>query len=144
MRTDNRKQQKISVSLPTERPRALQKKRALVLAALLGAILFANQESSTLLPRLCPWYNLTGIDCPFCGLTRSVIATADLHPIRAFWIHPFGPAVLALLSGWFFLCCLGLIRGERTLKISRRVGITAGAFFALGWLCWWLLSIIGG
>ncbi len=144
MKADNPMQQNSSLQLPPAHPRTLQKKRALALAVLIAVLVLANQESATILPRLCPWYNLTDIDCPFCGLTRSVIATADFQPATAFRLHPFGPAVLALLAGWLILCCLGLFRDCWSIKIPRRLKIYSGAALALGWLCWWLFSIIGG
>jgi hypothetical protein len=144
MKTDNSKQKIISVALPDAQPRKLLKKRALVLAALLAALFVADQRSASLIPRLCPWYNLTGIDCPFCGLTRSVIATADFHPIRAIQMHPFGPAVLAVLIAWLVLCCLGLIRGGWTLKIPRWIAISVGVVSGFGWLGWWLFTVFKG
>ena len=144
MNADNKIGRERPVALPDPQPDNLLKRRAAVLAALLAVLIFADQQSASLLPRLCPWYNLTGIDCPFCGLTRSVIATADLHPTLAFQLHPFGPLVLALLGAWLILCCLGFARGRggRTLKIPRRLKIAAGVALAGGWLCWWLYTTL--
>ena len=33
--------------------------------------------------RLCPFYHITGIDCPFCGMTRGFVAMSHLDPIAA-------------------------------------------------------------
>ncbi len=51
---------------------------------------------------ICVFYNLTGIPCPGCGLTRSV--THSLHGglHAAFLYNPFGP-LIALLVVFFAL-----------------------------------------
>ncbi len=28
--------------------------------------------------RLCPWYHLSGVECPFCGMTRGFVAISHL------------------------------------------------------------------
>ncbi len=144
MNTCHKKQHERPVTVPHAQPGSVIKRRAAMLALLLAVLVLADHESASELPRLCPWYNLTGVDGPFCGLTRSVIATADLQPALAFQLHPFGPLVLALLVAWLSLCCLGLVRGGRTLKIPRRLKIAAVVSLAGGWLCWWLYFVISG
>ncbi len=144
MNADNKKQHERPVTVPPSQPGSVLKRRATVLAALLAVLVLASHESVSELPRLCPWYNLTGIDGPFCGLTRSVIATADLQPALALTFHPFGPLVLALLVAWLILCCLSIARGGRTIKIPRRLKTAAVISLASGWLCWWLYSVISG
>jgi hypothetical protein len=52
----------------------------------------------------CPWRTLTGIPCPFCGMTRSVTSTVHLDVAAAFDLNPAGIAVvvaaLVLLVAW--------------------------------------------
>jgi hypothetical protein len=44
----------------------------------------------------CPLRTLTGVPCPFCGMTTSVEATAHLHLGDAFAANPAGIALVAL------------------------------------------------
>jgi hypothetical protein len=52
---------------------------------------------------LCWFRELVGVDCPFCGLTRSLVALLDGRVLDAFRFHPAGPLValwLAATSAW--------------------------------------------
>lgn len=49
------------------------------------------------LPKLCLFRNVTGIACPGCGMTRSLIATGHLHFEDALTFHPLGPVVFVIL-----------------------------------------------
>ncbi|DAC24692.1 MAG TPA: DUF2752 domain-containing protein [Candidatus Poseidoniales archaeon] len=44
--------------------------------ALATSIILPHGEVDGL--RLCPWYHLTGIECPFCGMTRGFVAISHL------------------------------------------------------------------
>jgi len=69
--------------------------------ALLAALLLGL---SILLPvdglgvDLCPFYSLTHLPCPGCGLTRSVTHLGHLQLHEAIALHPFGPVVYALAA----------------------------------------------
>jgi hypothetical protein len=41
----------------------------------------------------CPFLTFTGIPCPFCGLTRSLLSLLRGDFAQAFWHHPFGPSI---------------------------------------------------
>jgi hypothetical protein len=94
----------------------------ILLAAVLPVIVHAIRES--LVPGfyvICPFLIFTGIPCPFCGLTRSLLCLMHGEITQAFWYHPLGPvawggAVLLVT------CTLSSLMFERslTLKISRR------------------------
>ena len=45
----------------------------------------------------CALRELTGVPCPFCGMTTSVTATVELDPFAAIAANPGGP-VLVLLA----------------------------------------------
>jgi len=47
-------------------------------------------------PLRCPLRTLTGLACPSCGLTRSVLAALAGDHSEAFAFHPCGPVLLAV------------------------------------------------
>ncbi|MGO8671164.1 MAG: DUF2752 domain-containing protein [Capsulimonadaceae bacterium] len=50
------------------------------------------------LPTICPFYNLTGLPCPGCGLTRSFVCLAHGHIAQSCRWHPLGPALFCILG----------------------------------------------
>jgi len=65
-----------------------------------GAVLVATAVSPdwlAALPTLCPFRWVTGLPCPGCGLTRSVVAAAHGDVGQALVFHPLGLAVLLTL-----------------------------------------------
>jgi hypothetical protein len=51
-------------------------------------------------PVVCPFRLLTGLYCPFCGMTRSFVYTLHGHVGDAFAAHLFGPALVLLAAVW--------------------------------------------
>ena len=51
----------------------------------------------------CPLRTLTGIPCPFCGMTTSVVATVHLRLDEALAANPAGLAAVALALALFVL-----------------------------------------
>lgn len=47
-------------------------------------------------PFACPLRSLTGVPCPFCGMTRAVVAAAHGHLGTSLAFNPAGIFVLAL------------------------------------------------
>lgn len=43
---------------------------------------------------LCPLLAVTGLPCPFCGMTRATVAIGAGEWGRAFALHPLAPLVL--------------------------------------------------
>lgn len=50
----------------------------------------------------CPFHILTGLNCPFCGAQRMVLALLDGDVASAFWLNP-GLAIGAPLVGAWWL-----------------------------------------
>ncbi len=47
-----------------------------------------NPEGSVLIPK-CIYYNLTGYECPSCGIQRSIYNLLHLNFVKAFSYNPF-------------------------------------------------------
>jgi Protein of unknown function (DUF2752) len=76
----------------------------------------------------CPLRELTGIPCPFCGMTTSVTATVELDPVAAVAANPGGP-VLVLLA-------VAILLGP-----ARRFAIRSGlVYFSLAAMWLWELN----
>lgn len=69
----------------------------------------------------CPFRFATGIDCPFCGMTRATLAMGGGEWRRAFELHPLAPlvvlGVLALLAIIVAGRSEALVRGRRPLAL---------------------------
>ncbi len=71
--------------------RRLQKPAAVFLA---GGLVLAHLPQGWGLP--CPLRSLTGVPCPFCGVTTSVRDTLGGHLRAGFGAAPLGLALIAL------------------------------------------------
>jgi hypothetical protein len=72
-------------------------------------------------PRLCPWFLLTGFDCPLCGTTRAWGALLHGDTYAAFQFNHWTPLLLPL---WVAFAVVVTIRSiapssEGALSISR-------------------------
>jgi len=96
------------------------------------------------LPSICPFYNLTGLPCPGCGLTRAFVCLGHGRWLESLHWHPLGWLVYAvflllwLRSGLFLW--RGLTLWPVTPRITGRLGMGAAALILLtgaariGWL----------
>lgn len=71
-------------------------------AAALGALSAGADVADG--PVTCPFRAVTGLPCPFCGMTHSLLALGRGSWGESVAYHPLGPAVLlvALLGLWRF------------------------------------------
>jgi hypothetical protein len=42
---------------------------------------------------ICLFLTATGVPCPFCGLTRSLLSLSQGELLKSFWYHPLGPVI---------------------------------------------------
>ena len=109
------------------------------LCIVIGAIVIPAPSlgASTVLglPKLCLFRNITGIGCPGCGMTRSLIATAHLHFEDAILFHPLGPPVLILLLLYSLMHVIKLrSRTGHLQQIPKVIPIALTICFVIVWV----------
>src|SRR3982751_3562109 len=66
----------------------------------------------------CMFHNLFGVDCPFCGLTRSFVSLAHGQIGRAFEFHPAGP--LLFVAMLVFIASVAYVTVRRVQPLVER------------------------
>ncbi len=89
-------------------------------------------------PTPCPWRMLTGLDCPFCGATRSAAALAhgDIALAldnNAFFVLVVVPLAAAAWLAWAWRAG----RGRAAPALSNRLLLTLVALTS----AWWVLRL---
>ena len=95
------------------------------------------------LPR-CMFKTLTGLPCPTCGVTRTVIALSRLDVGRALFMNPL--AAIAGVAGLLYLLYAAAVLVLRLPRLrptvsdvdARRIRIAAVATLAINWI--WLIG----
>jgi hypothetical protein len=98
------------------------------------------------LPSMCLFNNATGLPCPTCGMTRSVMALAHLHLFEAIHFNALGPAFV-MMVGALWVCALHEIligAPTKTMDWVRRKMVvlilaSMAVFLVFGVLRIWLL-----
>ncbi|MBK5295387.1 MAG: DUF2752 domain-containing protein, partial [Acidobacteriia bacterium] len=54
--------------------------------------------------RACPFYWLTTLPCPLCGITRGLCAAAKGHWAQAIEFHALSPLFLLAFVLWLAVC----------------------------------------
>jgi hypothetical protein len=86
----------------------------------------------------CPFFYWTGLSCPGCGLTRSLIAFFSFDMGSSFYFHPGGPLIgLFAVFFWmysFFVDDFSLNSAWGQLPKTLRLRMTMSSLVALvGW-----------
>jgi hypothetical protein len=95
------------------------------------------------LPR-CLFKTLTGLPCPTCGVTRTVIALSRLDVPRALFMNPL--AAIACVAGLLYLIYAAAVLLLRLPRLrptvsdvdARRIRLAAVATLAINWI--WLIG----
>lgn len=76
----------------------------------------------------CPLRAMTGLPCPFCGMTHATVALGGGHWREALGFHPLAPLVLA---GMLALMAMIIIGRSDVLSRGRRLPWILGAIGAI-------------
>ncbi|MEE8453072.1 MAG: DUF2752 domain-containing protein [Thermoguttaceae bacterium] len=88
----------------------------------------------------CVFKTCFGIDCPACGITRSVMATFSGQMSEAFRLHPAGPVVIGIVAIMALYLALVLLTGHKGLawrkeaKAYNVLEAFAIAALVIGWV----------
>lgn len=92
------------------------------------------------LPDTCIFHNLTGLPCPGCGLSRSIVAAAHGEIISSFSLHRLGLLTLAYIMlqfifrlGWMLFPKYGLQFSQTGRYLDRGI-IGLAVLFGLNWI----------
>lgn len=91
---------------------------------------------------LCPLKNLSGLDCPSCGLTRSVSSLLHLEFGRSLSYHPLGALALTGLA-LIAAPVRGIGQGNRTKFLEKLFQHRWQIIVALFMLVWTLRLFSG-
>ena len=102
-------------------------------------------HAESLTPTLCLFKNMTGIPCPSCGVTRSVLLIMQGEFIQAVLMNPLGiiaVALLIILPTWMAIDLIqkkqSLLRvythAETFIKTNKSIYIPLIALVALNWI----------
>ena len=100
-------------------------------AAAMGTVFGADAARAG--PVLCPLRLVTAFPCPFCGLTRSLLAAGDGRFGLSFELSPLGLVALPLAALLLVLTVVALVRGRR-VRWPRVVLPAGGALVVSSWV----------
>lgn len=128
---------------------------ATCICILLGALVLAPSVSGgpsiavgpITLPEICIFKNLTGLPCPGCGMTRSIISAVRGDISGSFFHHRLGLLTMAYILSQFLLS-LGVVFVSKFRNRLQHIGkylnkgiIGLGALFFINWIVT-LISLI--
>jgi hypothetical protein len=82
-------------------------------------------------PILCPLRAVTGVPCPFCGMTHGVVAAVHGHLGAAFAYNPAAPLLVALVATLWMLWALRRAPALPAWALSPRVALPCLAVLEL-------------
>jgi hypothetical protein len=128
-------------TLVPRRLRALRAPVAVAAGFAATATALVQLGPAGLVPVSCPFLALTGLNCPFCGGTRSADELLHGHLLTALGLNALTTVVLlGLSSGW----AVWLVARARGRAIHWVPGSRAWLSFGIVVLAFWLLRVLPG
>lgn len=97
------------------------------------------------IPSMCPFYVVTGLPCPGCGLTRSFVCIGHGEWRQSLHWHPLGLLLFGLTVLYWLREAVSLAAGRRVMEFSQRMTANFGwallglvivvGVARIGWLC---------
>ncbi len=85
----------------------------------------------------CPFYFITGIPCPMCGMTRAFFSVFKLDFKSSFYFHALWPVVMVVLPTYIFLII-------KKIKINKKLENTISIIIACMFLGYYIFRHIIG
>lgn len=90
-------------------------------------------------PDICPFRNMTGLPCPFCGMTRSVVCAMHGDIAGSLKYHPLGIAFCIVMAVVFAATLLSVIAPKTAESLVSHLNSTilwriALASFLIAWV----------
>lgn len=109
-----------------------------------GQIAVGPHARPVRMPCVCLFKSVTGQDCPFCGLTRSLVSIGHLDLRKGWQYHPAGLLVYLLIA-YQLIASLALVRkGRRPGSWTVWRPMTTRAYYALSalLLVTWIIRLM--
>jgi hypothetical protein len=115
---------------------------AIVGGLLIGAALWANPATIEDGPLLCPFRRLTGLPCPFCGLTRSWVYLMHGDWVAALKANPFGYVTLGATLGLIAVVLVAAVRRRRAPSLTPVIRSRGMRVLLAVWLAFALVRLV--
>lgn len=114
-------------------------------ALLAGVLMTASfTEAPAHLPLSpCAFYNVTGLPCPACGLTRGFVALGHGHLAASLAWHPLAPVLYVATFGALVVSVLAAVRGG-PWRFERRTTQYAAAIATVAVMAVWVWRLAHG
>ncbi len=115
-----------------------------VLAIDQGRVAVGTQARSFRMPCVCLFKSITGQDCPFCGLTRSLVSIGHLD-LRSGWHYNRAGLLVYLLIAYQLIASLALVlKGGRAGSWTAGRPMTTRAYYAVSaiLLVTWIIRLM--
>jgi hypothetical protein len=91
----------------------------------------------------CLSRHLTGVACPFCGISHSLVALADGDVAASFAYHPLGPVTVVLYLAFIIAVVATIRRRTDPVIESRAFSLLCGSLVVASLAVWGARTVLG-